>query len=304
MADHHHVFPHPLGRLGPFVDDGRAVRQLQGSFSANAAACGEAHVRNDHVGPRPRHRHRFIGGKHIRRGQHVALMGFADHVDFKPIAHAGLFKVLAEHAIKQANRRKILHPGKAQRLQVIKQMIHDRKGIRAVHPRQHRRMPHDGQHLARHFLHNVIGIAIGQQPRQRAPPRHAVAPGIIDDDEVNPARLLAFGRKPRARPAADNGLALGNHAAEFFQQNLAFNPRHLSSHYRFELFDGLCRKGRIVDMGIDFNKLAIARRNPSLADGRKKCRIRFLVMKRLSHGINGRTRPSAAAETSPALSCD
>ena len=63
-------------------------------------------------------------------------------------------------------------------------------------------------------------------PGERAAPRHPVAAGIVDHDQVDPARLLALGGQPRPRPAADDRLAAGHHRPEPLEQRRPLNARH------------------------------------------------------------------------------
>jgi hypothetical protein len=82
------------------------------------------------------------------------------------------------------------------------------------------------QHLDRHLLDDLVGVAIGQQPGRRTPSRHAVASGIVDDDQVDATGLLGLGRQAGARAAADDRYAVGDHLAEFFQDLLARDGGH------------------------------------------------------------------------------
>ena len=81
------------------------------------------------------------------------------------------------------------------------------EGIGAVDPGDNRRVLDHRQHFARHVHHDRIGIAIGHEPGERAATGHAEAAGIVDDDEIDAAGLLAFGGKARAGAAADDRLA-------------------------------------------------------------------------------------------------
>ena len=45
-----------------------------------------------------------------------------DHVDLEPIAHAGLLEIGAEGAVDEADGRKVLHAGEAERLQVVEEL--------------------------------------------------------------------------------------------------------------------------------------------------------------------------------------
>src|ERR1700722_9893301 len=67
---------------------------------------------------------------------------------------------------------------------------------------------------------------MANDPSERASPRHAVAAGIVDNDEVDATRLLAFGGKARSRAAANNGLARLFHRLELGQKRLTLESRH------------------------------------------------------------------------------
>ena len=71
--------------------------------------------------------------------------------------------------------------------------------IGAVDAGEHRRVLHDRQHLAGHVDDDLVGVAVRQQPGQRTAPGHAVATGVVDHDQVDPAGLLPLGRQPGAR---------------------------------------------------------------------------------------------------------
>ena len=58
-----------------------------------------------------------------------------------------------------------------------------------------------------HVDDDRVGVAVGQQPGERAAAGHAVAAGVVDDDQVDAAGLGALGREARARAGADDRLA-------------------------------------------------------------------------------------------------
>ena len=74
-----------------------------------------------------------------------------------------------------------------------------------------------------------MGVAIGHHAGKGSPARHPVAPGIVDDDEIDAARLLALGGKAGARTAADNRLAPPDHLAEMGDKVLALETAHRSA---------------------------------------------------------------------------
>ena len=114
--------------------------------------------------------------------------------------------------------REVLHAGEADRLHLVEEHVHQAERIGAVHAGEHRRALHHRQHFGRHLHHDRIGVAIGHQAGERAAPGHAVAAGIVDDDEVDAAGLLALRRQPGAGAAADDRLAARDHGAEFLHQ--------------------------------------------------------------------------------------
>jgi hypothetical protein len=84
----------------------------------------------------------------------------------------------------------------------------------------------DRQHFPRHVSHDLVSIGVSNHTSERASPRHSVATGIVDGDEVDAARLLAFGGKARSRATADNGPARLFHRLELSQNRLALESRH------------------------------------------------------------------------------
>ena len=95
-----------------------------------------------------------------------------DHVDFQPIGHAGFLEIGAEGAIDDADGGKILHAGKADRLQLVEEHVHQPEGIGAVDAGEDRRVLDDGQHLGGHVDDDLVGIAIGIRPASE--PRPAI----------------------------------------------------------------------------------------------------------------------------------
>jgi len=69
-----------------------------------------------------------------------------------------------------------------------------------------------------HVEHDVVGVAVGHQPGQRAAAGHAVAARVVNHDQVDTAGLFALGRQARAGAAADNGLAASDLVAQAGQQ--------------------------------------------------------------------------------------
>lgn len=141
-------------------------------------------------------------------------MGRRDHVDFELEAHSGFLDVLPEHPVIEADSWEILHSGEAHIGKLAQEQRHAAERIGPAHTGQYRRGFDDRQHFARHVDDNRIGVAIGQQAGKRSAPGHAVAAGIVDDDEICAARLRALRRKPGACSGADDGAPFLNLAAK------------------------------------------------------------------------------------------
>src|SRR6266850_751434 len=200
-------------------EPGRGVR-------TDRAAGGQAEVANDDVGARDRHCGSLALAEYIGRRQHVLVMRLGDHVDLQRIGHSGFLEIGAEYSVDQSDGRKILHAGKAERLQLIEETVHVAERVGAVDAGQYRRPGDDGEHFAGHFQHDRVGVAVRHQSGKRAASSHAVAAGIVDDDQVNAACFLAFGRQSGAGAAADDRLALGGHVAKLLQDGRTFKFRH------------------------------------------------------------------------------
>src|SRR6185436_14245305 len=108
----------------------------------------------------------------------------------------------------------------------LQERIDEEERIGSVHAGQHRRARDDGQHLASHLEHDLVGVAVGQQAGERATPGHAIAARVVDDDEVDAAGLLAFGGQAGAGAAADDRLAAAHLLAQRRQDVFARNSGH------------------------------------------------------------------------------
>ena len=64
----------------------------------------------------------------------------------------------------------------------------------------------------------VVGVAIGEQAGKRAAAGHAVSARVVDDDEVDAARLLALRRQAGARAAADDRHPIADHGLESVEE--------------------------------------------------------------------------------------
>jgi hypothetical protein len=191
-----------------------AVAERQRGPGADGAARGQPEVAHDDVGAGPGHGRRVLLGEDVRGGEQVERAGGADHLDLEPVAHARLLELGANGAVEEPHRGEVLDAREAEVGEPTEEVVGDHEGVGAVDAGEHRGARDHRQHLARHVQHDVVGVAVGEEPGERAAAGHAVAAGVVDHDQVDPAGLLALGRQPGARAPADDGLAAADHAAQ------------------------------------------------------------------------------------------
>ena len=71
--------------------------------------------------------------------------------------------------------------------------------------REYRCVAHDGQNFTGHLHNDGVRVAIGHETSQRSSSGHAVAAGVVDDDEIRLCSFSALGGDPCARTTADDG---------------------------------------------------------------------------------------------------
>ena len=162
------------------------------------------------VGPGLGHRAGLVHIVDIRASQQVHRVRHGDHGDFLVVAHARLFQALAERAVDQADGREVLHPGEAGVADLHEEPLHDPERVGPADAREHRRVLDDGQDLAGHLHDDRVGVAVGHQPGQAPPAGHPEPARVVDDDQVDPARLGALGAQARPGAAADDRRARGD----------------------------------------------------------------------------------------------
>ena len=89
-----------------------------------------------------------------------------NHLNFLGVSHTGFFEILAEAAIDQPHRRKVLHSGEAELLQVAKKQIHHAKRIGSTDAGQHRYLANDGQYFACHLHDDGVRVPVRHQTSQ------------------------------------------------------------------------------------------------------------------------------------------
>jgi len=183
-------------------------------------------VADDNIGSSLSHGDCVVLAKDVGSGKHVPVVGHPDDLNLLGVGHARLFEIPAEIAVNQAYGREVLDAGKARVGQVFQEHVEIGEGVGAVHPRQNGGVWCHGDHLRGHVHDDFIGVAVCQKPGKRTTPRHPVAAGIVDDDQVDAARFLAFRGQPCARAAPDDRFARVAHSAKSIKKLFAFKSRH------------------------------------------------------------------------------
>ena len=96
-------------------------------------------------------------------------------------------------------------------------MIADQKRIRRTHTGQHRRVRNGSEDLVGHLPDNRVCVAVWHQARQRTATGHAEPTGIVDNNQIDPASLLALRADAGPGPSTDNRQALSAFFSESFQ---------------------------------------------------------------------------------------
>ena len=118
MGQHQYVRIDAERGRGPGVDLFRTVLEFRRGVRPDRAAGGQAEMADDDVRACDRHRRGLAFAEHVGCRQHVLVTRLGDHVDLQRIGHSRLFQIGAEDAVDQPDGRKVLHAGKAQRLQL------------------------------------------------------------------------------------------------------------------------------------------------------------------------------------------
>ena len=109
-----------------------------------------------------------------------------------------------------------------------------------------------GSTSRRHLHDDRVGVAVGQEPGQRAAPRHAVAARVVDDDQVRAARLGALGREPVPAPRADDHAA----RASIAQLRARLVARHRPPRGIRASFSAIAiGERRVVDVVVELDQL-------------------------------------------------
>src|SRR5207302_7885998 len=109
---------------------------------------------------------------------------------------------------------------------VAQDQLHDAERVRAADARQDGGVLHDRQHVAGHLDDDLVGVAVGHHAAQAAAAGHAEAARVVDDDEVDAARLGALGADAGAGAAADDRPAGSDLSAQTLETLLAGEEAH------------------------------------------------------------------------------
>ena len=111
-------------------------------------------------------------------------------------------------------------PGEAERAQLLEEQLRDDERVCSVDAGEDRRVFHDREDLVGHLLDDLIGIPVREEARRTSPAGHAVAARVVDDEQIDAARLFALRGEARACAAADDRFAARDLLAESFQNAL------------------------------------------------------------------------------------
>ena len=151
-----------------------AVIKGERGLGADGALGGKTHMGNEYVRTGFGHGLCLLGIEYVGAGEHVKLMCLSDHLDLKAVAHAGLFEVLAEYTVDQADGREILDAVEALILELLEVDVHHAEGVCAAYAGEDRSVLNDGEHLCAHLNNELVCIAIGQQSCEGAAACHTV----------------------------------------------------------------------------------------------------------------------------------
>src|SRR5262249_15921501 len=131
------------------------------------------------------------------------------HLEFLPHTHAGFFQHLAEPAVDNAMRRKIVHSAEAHVFHLEQPMPHAPARVGGVHAADHGDLVNHWQHfMLANFHGDGVGITVVHQPTLRAAPSHAEAARVVDDNEVRASFFDEFGADAGPGPGGNDRLSL------------------------------------------------------------------------------------------------
>ena len=166
----------------------------------------------------------FVEG--VRAGEHVEFVGQTDHLDFEVETHARLLQNLPEITVDHAHGGEILNAVETRFLELFQKDGHQPEGIGAAYARQHGGVLDDRQDLAGHVHDDGVRVAVGHEACRAAPARHAVAPGIVNDDEIDAAPLGELGGNTGSGAGAYDRFACRHLIAKALQALLVWNEWH------------------------------------------------------------------------------
>lgn len=147
VAEHNDVLADRARGRRDRVDFAHAVVERDRGSGADRASRGNAHMSDDDVCTRLRHRDRFFLVKDIGCRQEVEPVGLGDHVHLDTIAHPGLLEPPPHPSIEEADGGEVLYAGKAHGLQFREKLGHENEWVGAIDAGEYRCSLHDRQHL-------------------------------------------------------------------------------------------------------------------------------------------------------------
>ena len=236
VADNHGLRVDVVNCLNDALDDLNTIVEGARGFCADGAARGEAHVGNDDIGACLGHVNGLLLIEYVGAGEHIELMRLGDHLDLKVVAHAGFFQVLAEHAVDQANRGKVLNAVEALLLQVFQVLFHYAERVGAAYAGKHGGVLNNRKNLYAHLHNDLVCVAVGKEARQRAAACHAETTGVVDNEDVGSASLGGLSGNAGTGAYAEQDFALCALFLEAGHDLFAGLVKHVASF----LFQGAC----------------------------------------------------------------
>ena len=173
---------------------------------------------DDDIGTRFGHGNGLLGSIDIDDAEEVHASSERDHFKLLLHAHARLFENLAELAIDDAVGGEIVHATEAHVFDLAQPMPHAAAGIGGMDAADHGDFVDDGQHFKFTDLHgDGIRIAIRHETSGRAVTRHAVAAGIVNDDQIRAAFFNELRADARASSSGNDRFAFAKGVVQSIQ---------------------------------------------------------------------------------------
>src|SRR5208282_4893516 len=161
-------------------------------------------MRNDQVYARSGHLGAFLGGADIAGCIQANLSSRRDHFDFAGEAQSNRLKVTANISVEPRYGRIVNDTRKSDLAELLKKAAHISRRIGAAYPGHHRRLLYGWKHMIlSKFQHNLVSISVRHQAADGRQAVHPKLAAIVNDDQVDSAKLCTFCGEPVARTPGD-----------------------------------------------------------------------------------------------------